>query len=196
MANLVPQNDDGQVAASVVRAESVVLFPARTPALPKGRLLLVSVPIYLVRTLHCSPTRRQMRMGSRLRFDERNRASQEASAARACVGKVKLVGDVDKNGGAARGDTAAGDEQKQAGQKELHLEGGGQPRRVAKEFGGEVLGVIVGVLAGKIGSGTQGEVAETEPELRIRAGKAAALPIGEAMVAAGGFAIDFGVRRQ
>jgi len=78
----------------------------------------------------------------------------------------------------------------------LHLKGGGQPRRVAKEFGGEIFGVIVGVLARESGGGTHGEVAEAEPELRIRAGKAAALTVGEAMVAAGRFAIGFDNRRQ
>src|SRR5216684_1679411 len=67
---------------------------------------------------------------------------------------------------------------------------------MAKEFGGEVLGVIMSVLTGEIGSGAQGEVAEAEPELRIRAGKAAALTVGEAMVAAGRFAIGFDNRRQ
>src|SRR5712664_529494 len=46
------------------------------------------------------------------------------------------------------------------------------------------------------GGGTHGEVAEAEPELRIRAGKAAALTVGEAMVAAGRFAIGFDNRRQ
>ena len=61
---------------------------------------------------------------------------------------------------------------------------------MAKEFGGEVLGVIMGVLAGQIGSGTQGEVTKAETELGIRARKAAALTVGEAMVAAGGFAIN------
>jgi len=76
------------------------------------------------------------------------------------VGKVKLVGDVDKNGGATWGDAPAGDEQKKARQKLLHLDGGGKLRRVAKEFRGEVLGVIMGVLAGEIGSGTQREVAK------------------------------------
>ncbi len=78
----------------------------------------------------------------------------------------------------------------------LHLKGGGQRRRVAKEFGGEVLGVIMSVLTGEIGSGAQGEVTETETELRIRARKAAALTVGEAMVAAGRFVIGFDNRRQ
>jgi hypothetical protein len=54
----------------------------------------------------------------------------------------------------------------------------------------------VSVLAGEIGSGTQGEVAEAETELRIRARKAAALAIGKAMVTAGRFAIDFDSRRR
>jgi hypothetical protein len=115
---------------------------------------------------------------------------------RGSLGKVKLVGDVDEDGGAAGRDAAAGDEHQQAGQKELHLEGGDQLRGVAKQFNAEIFGVIVSVLAGEIGSGTQGEVAEAETELRIRARKAAALAIGKAMVAAGRFAIDFDSRRR
>jgi hypothetical protein len=109
---------------------------------------------------------------------------------------VELIGDVNKNGSATRGNAPAGDEQKKARQKLLHLDGGGKLRRVAKKFRGEVLGVIMSVLAGKIGSGTQGEVAEAETELRVQARKAAALTVGEAMVAAGGFAIDFERGRQ
>ena len=112
------------------------------------------------------------------------------------MGKVKLVGDVDKNGSAARRDASAGDEKKKARQKLLHLDGGGKLRRVAKEFDGEVLGVIMGVLAGEIGSGTQGEVAEAETELGIRARKAAALTVGKAMVAAGRLLIDCDRGRQ
>src|SRR5882724_2351043 len=107
------------------------------------------------------------------------------SAARARVRKVELIGDVDKDGGTTRGDASAGGEQKKARQKLLHLDGGGKPRRVAKEFDGEIFGIIVGVLAGEIGSGTQGEVTEAETELGIRARKAAALTVVEAMVAAG-----------
>ena len=107
-----------------------------------------------------------------------------------------MVGDVDEDGGAAWRDAAAGDEHQEAGQEVLYLEGGGQRRRVAKEFGGEVFGVIVGVLAGKIGSGAHGEMAETEPELGIRARKAAALAIGETMVATERFAIGFHRRRE
>jgi len=80
----------------------------------------------------------------------------------------------------------------------LHFKRGGKLGRVAKEFGGEVLSVIMGVLASETGSGTEGEVAETETEteLGVQARKAAALTIGEAMVAAGRLAIGFDVRRQ
>jgi hypothetical protein len=109
---------------------------------------------------------------------------------------VELVGDVDEDGGATGRDAAAGDEHQQARQKQFHLEGGDELRRVAKEFNAEIFGVIVGVLAGEIGSGTQGEVAEAETELGIRAGKAATLAIGEAMVATGRFAIHFDSRRR
>jgi hypothetical protein len=49
----------------------------------------------------------------------------------------------------------------------------------------------MGVFAGEIGSGTQGEVTKTKTELRIRAGEAAALTVGKAMVAAGWFAIGY-----
>jgi hypothetical protein len=123
-------------------------------------------------------------------------AGHEALAPGVSLGKMKLVGDVDEDGGPARRDAAAGDEHQQARQKQLHLEGGDELRRVAKEFNAEIFGVIVGVLAGEIGSGAQGEVAEAEPELRIRARKAAALAVGKAMVAAGRFAIDFDSRRR
>jgi len=64
-------------------------------------------------------------------------AAESSSTARACVRKVELIGDVDKNGGATRGDAPAGDEQKKARQKLLHLNGGGKLGRVAKKFGGE-----------------------------------------------------------
>jgi hypothetical protein len=77
--------------------------------------------------------------------------------------------------------------------KFLDLDGGGRLGRLAKEFGGEIFGVIIRVLAGEIGSGTQGEVAEAETELRIQAGKATALAIGEAMVATERFGIGFGM---
>src|SRR5438876_2229060 len=100
---------------------------------------------------------------------------------------MELIGNVDKNGGATRGDAPAGDENKKAGQKLLHLYSRRQLGGLAEEFGGEIFGVIMSVLAGEIGCGTQGEVTETKPELRIRARKAAALTIGEAMVAAGRF---------
>jgi hypothetical protein len=123
-------------------------------------------------------------------------AGHEALAPRVSLGKMKLVGDVDKDGGAAWRDAAAGDEHQQPGQKELHLEGGDQLRGVAKKFNAEIFGVIVGVLAGEIGSCAQGEVTEAEPELQIRARKAASLAIGEAMVAAGRFAIHFDSRRR
>jgi len=49
-----------------------------------------------------------------------------------CV-KLKLTSDVDKDGGTTRGDAPAGDEEKKARQKLLHLDGGGKLRRVAKE---------------------------------------------------------------
>ena len=54
----------------------------------------------------------------------------------------------------------------------------------------------MGVLAGEIGSGTQGEVTETKTELGIQAGEAAALTVGEAMVATGQITIGFDRDRQ
>jgi hypothetical protein len=77
-----------------------------------------------------------------------------------------------------------------------HPDRGDEPGRVAEEFGGEILGVIMGVLAGEIGSGAQGEVTRAETELGIRAGKAATLAIGEAMVATGRITIGFDWDRQ
>jgi hypothetical protein len=118
-------------------------------------------------------------------------AAESSSTARAYVRKVELIGDVDKSGGATRGDAPAGDEQKKARQKLLHLNGGGKLGRVAKKFGGEIFGIIMGVLAGEIGSGAQGEVTEAETELGIRARKAAALTVGETMVTARWLTIDF-----
>ena len=67
---------------------------------------------------------------------------------------------------------------------------------MAKEFGGEVFGIIMGVSGGELGSGTQGEVAEAKTELRTRAGKAAALTVGEAMLAAGRFGVGSDNRQQ
>jgi hypothetical protein len=95
------------------------------------------------------------------------------------VRKVELIGDVDKNGGATRGDAPAGDEQKKARQKLLHLNGGGKLGRVAKKFGGEIFGIIMGVLAGEIGSGAQGEVTEAETELGSEPGRRQRLPLGK-----------------
>jgi len=118
-------------------------------------------------------------------------AAESSSTARAYVRKVELIGDVDKNGGATRGDAPAGDEQKKARQKLLHLNGGGKLGRVAKKFDGEIFGIMMGVLAGEIGSGAQGEVTEAETELGIRARKAAALTVGETMVTARWLTIDF-----
>jgi len=76
--------------------------------------------------------------------------------------KMELTRDVNNNRGAVRRDAPADNEKQQAGQKLLHLDSGGQLGRLAKEFGGEVLGVIMSVLAGELGSDTQSEVAETE----------------------------------
>ena len=77
-----------------------------------------------------------------------------------------------------------------------HLDLGDKPGRAAEEFGGEVLGVIMGVLAGELGSGTQGEVTKAETELGIRARKATTLAIGEAMVATGRITIGYDRDRQ
>lgn len=76
------------------------------------------------------------------------------------MGEMNLVGDVDENGGAARGDAAAGDEEKKTGEELLHLDGGGEIGRHAKEFDGEILRVIMGVLSGESSGGAQGEVAK------------------------------------
>src|SRR6266403_4233117 len=102
---------------------------------------------------------------------------------------MQLIGNVDKNGSATWGYAPTGNKQKKARRKFLHLDGEGKLRRVAKEFGGEVFGIIMSVLAGELGRGTHGEVTEAKPELRVRARKAAALTVGEAMVAAGRFGV-------
>jgi hypothetical protein len=67
---------------------------------------------------------------------------------------------------------------------------------VAKKFGGEIFGIVMGVRAGELGSGTQGEVTEAETELGIRAGKATTLTVWEVMVATGRFTISFDRDRQ
>ena len=67
---------------------------------------------------------------------------------------------------------------------------------MAKEFGGEVFGIIMSLLAGELGCSTHGEVTEAKPELRVRARKAAALTVGEVMVAAGRFGVGLDKRQQ
>src|SRR5438876_11161483 len=109
---------------------------------------------------------------------------------------MELIGNVDKNGGATRGDAPASNKQKKARQKLLHLYSRRQLGRLAKEFCGEIFSVIMSMPAGELGRGTQGEMREAETELGIRAGKAAALSVGEAIVAAGRIAVGFDERRQ
>ena len=109
---------------------------------------------------------------------------------------MELIGNVDKNGGATRGDAPASNKQKKARQKLLHLYSRRQLGRLAKEFCGEILSVIMSVPAGELGRGTHGEVTETKPELRIRARKAAALTVGEAMVAAARFGAGSDKRQE
>ena len=109
---------------------------------------------------------------------------------------MELIGNVDKNGGATWGYAPAGNKQKKARQKLLHLYSRRQLGRLAKEFCGEIFSVIMSVLAGELGRGTHGEVTETKPELRIRARKAAALAVGEAIVAAGRFDVGSDKRQE
>ena len=95
---------------------------------------------------------------------------------------MELIGNVDKNGGATWGYAPAGNKQKKARQKLLHLYSRRQLGRLAKEFAGEVFGIIMSVPARELGS--------------VRAGKAAALTVGEAMVAAGRFGVSSDKRQQ
>ena len=60
---------------------------------------------------------------------------------------MELIGNVDKNGGATWGDAPASNKKKKARQKLLHLYSRRQLGRLAKEFCGEIFGVIMGVLA-------------------------------------------------
>jgi hypothetical protein len=103
---------------------------------------------------------------------------------------AKLIGDVDKDGGAARGDAPLGYKMKKPGQKLFQLHRGRTFRGQAEEFGREILGVIMRLLAAEIGGGTQGKVAETETKLRVRAGQATALTVGKAMMAAGWLSVS------
>ena len=109
---------------------------------------------------------------------------------------MELIGNVDKNGSATWGDAPASNKQKKARQKLLHLYSRRQLGRLAKEFCGEIFSVIMSVPAGELGRGTHGEVTETKPELRIRARKAAALTVGEAMVAAARFGAGSDERQE
>ena len=64
-----------------------------------------------------------------------------------------LVCDVDKDRSAPRRDAPLADEEKKTGKKLFYVERRRGTRGLAKEFGREVLGVIMGLVAAKIGSG-------------------------------------------
>jgi hypothetical protein len=108
------------------------------------------------------------------------------------LGVEDLVGDVGHDGGTARGNTAFGDEDEEAGEilvdGESCVEFGG----FGEEVGGEVFEVdgLLGLRS--TDGGVQGEMAEAEAELRSHPGKTAALAVGKAVLAAGRFVLSCG----
>jgi hypothetical protein len=117
----------------------------------------------------------------------------------------ELVGDVSQDGGAAWGDAAFGDLDKKIGEEFVDGDSGLEVREFPDEFGGEVKGVTLGLLARGAHGGTHGEMVKTKTKMRLGGGVAAAFAIGETMLAAGGVvlgcnSLDFnggaGVRRR
>jgi hypothetical protein len=96
----------------------------------------------------------------------------------------ELVGDVSQNGGAARGDAAFGDLDKEFREKLVDLGGGLEVGEFPEEFGGEVNRVTLGLLARGTHGGTHGEMVKTKPKMGMGGGVAAAFAIGETMLAA------------
>jgi len=94
----------------------------------------------------------------------------------------ELVGDVGKDRGAARGDSALGHQRKEAGQEFAKVLGGGEVSVAAEEVFGEVSGVTRGR---RYGGGLQMEMIGTRAGLGFQAWATAALAIGEAMQTAG-----------
>ena len=82
------------------------------------------------------------------------------------VGVEELVGDVSEDGGAARGDTAFGDEDEEAGEELVDGSGGVEFGRLREEIGGEIFEVVGRECKGEAGVDSAAEMAEAEASLR------------------------------
>ena len=67
-----------------------------------------------------------------------------------------MVSDVGQDGGAARGDAALGDEDKEPGQELVDVDGGVELGELGEEFRGEVEGIIGRLLKPGADGGTLG----------------------------------------
>jgi hypothetical protein len=99
------------------------------------------------------------------------------------VGVKELVGDIGKDGGAAWGYAAFGNEDQKAVEEFVDVHGGIELREFGKEIGGEVFRVALGVQREGAG-GAYLRVAVAEARVNWQAGKAAALAVGIAIGAA------------
>jgi len=96
------------------------------------------------------------------------------------MGVEELVGDVGKDGGAAREYAAFGDEDQEAVEELVDVRGGIELREFGEEFREEVFRVALGVR--REGAGDAGlRVAEAKAKMSLQAGKPAALAIGIAI---------------
>ena len=98
------------------------------------------------------------------------------------VGVEELVGDVGKDGGAARGDAAFGDEGEEAGEELADVGAGGELGEFGEEVGGEVFRIVLWRLGH---GGDQGGMAETKMRTGVEDGETAAGTVGGEMAAAG-----------
>src|SRR5712691_7674620 len=99
------------------------------------------------------------------------------------VGVEELVGDIGKDGGAARGDAAFGDEDQEAVEKCVDVYGGIELREFGEELRGKIFRVTLGVER-KGAGGAHLRVAEAKARVGLQAGKAAAFSVGIAVGAA------------
>jgi hypothetical protein len=107
------------------------------------------------------------------------------------VGVEELVGDVGKDGGAARGDAAFGDEDQEAVEKFVDVHGGIELREFGEEFRGQIFRVALGVHWDGNG-GAHFRVAGAKAKVGWRAGAPTALAVGIVI----GTARRFGFRRD
>jgi hypothetical protein len=93
------------------------------------------------------------------------------------VGVEELVGDVTKDGGAARGDAAFGNKDQEPCEELVDVNGGLELGELGEKFGGEVFRVV---LDGH-GNGSGGvwlPMTDAKARVNLRAGEAAALAVG------------------